>query len=329
MQFPHRRQTMDVGEERLDPRVIATAEPSQGGAYQGQLPDMGQLLPQSAPPSPAPFAGEGYERLTGGLGQPQAQPTTAPTMPNIAPVNDGTIQGTVSNEQISPYEAAKQRYNEKLQVQPKYAAWKEALFLGLQGMAKVFDQNPTPPIRMLKDVRKDYNDQRATAEFAPIAQQYERDQVNAERVNRQKDRDADNERQKRIADSQIADRAYKQTISTRTKDLDEARFKAWWELETRKQTAKEAGMVREAEEFDRKQTEIERNNKARVESTNENTDRRINATSGVKGHSTAPPRTPTTGKTTESAARAYLGKKLKGDALENAIKTARANGEIQ
>lgn len=32
MQFPQRRYAMDRGEERLDPRVIATAEPSQGGA---------------------------------------------------------------------------------------------------------------------------------------------------------------------------------------------------------------------------------------------------------------------------------------------------------
>lgn len=80
----------------------------------------------------------------------------------------------------------------------------------------------------------------------------------------------------------------------------------------------------------RRQIEIERNNKAKIDATNENVDRRINATSGVKGHSPAPPRTSVTPqKTTEAAARAYLSKKLKGEALENAIKTARANGEIQ
>lgn len=138
------------------------------------------------------------------------------------------------------------------------------------------------------------------------------EKIDLEEANRVRDDAFRVEKDKRDYDLKV------KTADWKAEDRDK-----YWEWEKIKETAKKEGKQKDYELAVRKQDEIERNNQVKTDQTERK---------GMpKNNVPLPPSsiTPKTGKTTEAAARAYLGKKLKGDALENAIKTARANGEIQ
>lgn len=139
------------------------------------------------------------------------------------------------------------------------------------------------------------------------------EKIDLEEANRVRDDAFRVEKDKRDYDLKV------KTADWKAEDRDK-----YWEWEKIKETAKREGKQKDYELAVRKQDEIERNNQVKTDQTERKGMPKNNVP--LPASSFVPPRT---GKTTESAARAYLGKKLKGDALENAIKTARANGEIQ
>lgn len=73
---------------------------------------------------------------------------------------------------MPPLQAAQEAYTEELtDPKKKYAAWKEALFLGLQGLNKVFNPQDQKPVRLLRDVREDRRRQEKGQTLAGLQQQ--------------------------------------------------------------------------------------------------------------------------------------------------------------
>jgi len=129
------------------------------GARPDGLPDFGALLAGQD---------EGAQELFRGQEQvaPQIAPQMQPQMvapneelalPSLAPQDPSAISGSVregsQDEQIG---VARDNYNRALGPPRKEKAWKEAVWLGLQGLQKVFSpEMNTGPIRLLRDVQRD------------------------------------------------------------------------------------------------------------------------------------------------------------------------------
>lgn len=182
-------------------------------------------------------------------------------------------------------------------------------------------------------VERSWNEQRKAQQELPMLQQNAKiasDEMDA--VARRDNIKFDNLQAQRSLEHKIKRDEVKALLDQDILDfkVDVANQLAVWR--NRKLDADIAGNAVKARQAQEKIDELIRNNKVK----DENEDNR-NDTSREKGRGKnaipLPPASsfvqPKVGKTTESAARAYLGKKLTGDALENAIKTARANGEIQ
>jgi len=305
--------------------------------------------------NPAPYEGEGFERLTG---QPEnrdegfiPRESDAIEMPGGAESDATPLGGFVqrkndSESQIANILAEISGIQGKDYGPRKKGGFKDILAsLGLGALQGVANSDPRGGLgamlggaigggaaggiggavdgstdnRMRDRLRLDrlYGDYGQASKVADIEQSRKYKQKTIEKMDR--------EEANRVRDDNYRAEKDKRDYDLKVKTADwkvEDRAK-YWEWEGVKEQARREGKQKDYELAVRKQDEIEAKNKAELDQRERK---------GMpKNNVPLPPSsiTPRTGKTTESAARAYLGKKLKGDALENAIKTARANGEIQ
>lgn len=317
--------------------------------------------------NPAPYEGQGFERLTGNPANTDAgfirRDSGEPTDIGFISSQDGETRNALGEQVGELMENPRQGQAEsevanilaeisgiqgKDYGPRKKGGWKDILLgLGLGAMQGVANSDPRGGLgamlggaigggaaggvggavdgstdnRMRDRLRLDrlYNDYGQASKVADIEQNRayrgkQMEKIDLEEANRLRD-DAfraenaqrDYDLKVKMADWKIEDR------------------KEYYEWEKVKETARRAGKQQDYELAVRKQDEIERNNKVKTDQTERKGMPKNNVP--LPASSFVPPKT---GKTSEQSARAYLQTKgLKGDALENAIKTARANGEIQ
>lgn len=150
-------------------------------------------LPETQQPIAAPSF-DVNEQLRRGQEFQQAQGYGQPDLPVIAPSNNYPDSPEVVPDQRDPRQQAWDEYQQLLGSRPKKEKpWKEAIYLGLQALDKIFSDRPSEqPIRLLRDVQYDKNVTKAGQKVGVIEARQKAEQEAAYRKKQLENIDTDN-----------------------------------------------------------------------------------------------------------------------------------------
>lgn len=204
----------------------------------------------------------------GGLQQPDATQSMPPLTPdaNGQPTNNYPDSPEVTPDPRDPRQQAWDNYLGVLQSRPrKEKAWKEAVFLGLQALDKVFSDRPNPePIRLLRDVQQDKRIAEAGRTLSAVEAKQKAEQDAAWRKAQTQNIYDDNLRQQEELQRkrQKDERDYE--IKTKTLDWKKEDRDQYYELEDIKLKAREKRDEETFKRADAKQKELEEYHKALI-----------------------------------------------------------------